>query len=153
MTFTQTEIKEELSDNIKEEPVSVPLGPDDPMEEEHSWDDYRESNISEDTEGQVRFAKGSSVLQPPPALHPVVSSSSLNHGLPLGFICLGSYGVQSGGQAWENSSSQLPEPNNQEASPSASQAAMVRSFRVIVELFVFIIFLAPQVFKAKGWFI
>ncbi|XP_066954340.1 uncharacterized protein [Macrobrachium rosenbergii] len=120
--FLQTEIKEELKDEVKQEPMSVPLGPDDPIEEENSWEGYRESNVVEDSES---YPKVSSALQPPPALHPVVSSSSLNHAssvLPLGFFRLGSYAV-SGGQAWENSS-QSPEPTTQEASPSASQGGM-----------------------------
>ncbi|XP_068247119.1 uncharacterized protein [Palaemon carinicauda] len=90
--FLQTEIKEEVKDEVKQEPLSIPLGPDDPIEEDNSWEGYRESHAAEDSE---TYPKVSSALQPPPALHPV-SSGNLNHAssvLPLGFFRLGSYAV------------------------------------------------------------
>ncbi|KAK7081900.1 hypothetical protein SK128_026845 [Halocaridina rubra] len=125
--FLQTEIKKEKKEaDVKEEPVPLYLGQDDPMADESNWEPYQEHGFEETSEGHIFHKAG---LQPPPALHPVVSSSSLNHAssvLPLGLFRLGSYGVQSGGQAWENSSqlSQSPEPSNHEASPSASQGSM-----------------------------
>ncbi|XP_047486709.1 nascent polypeptide-associated complex subunit alpha, muscle-specific form-like isoform X1 [Penaeus chinensis] len=121
--FLQTEIKEE----IKDEPVTVPLGPDDPLEEdENSWEDQEGG---EEAGKETMYRKVTGLHPPPPGLHPVVSSSGLTHSspvLPLGLFRVGSYAVQSGGQAWETTGqlSNSPEPSNHEASPGASQQAM-----------------------------
>ncbi|XP_071515807.1 uncharacterized protein [Panulirus ornatus] len=120
--FLQTEIKEE----VKEEPLPLPLGPDDPLvEEDNSWE---ESDLNQES-GERSVYRRAPSLYPPPGLHPVVSSSGLTHTtpvLPLGLFRVGSYAVQSGGQAWENTAQlrQSPEPWNHESLPSASQQPM-----------------------------
>ncbi|XP_053650167.1 modifier of mdg4 isoform X2 [Cherax quadricarinatus] len=122
--FLQTEIKEE----VKEEPLlPVPLGHDDTQgEEENSWEDH---NPDQESGDRLVYQRIPSLYPPPPGLHPVVSSSGLTHTtpvLPLGLFRVGSYAVQSGGQAWENKGQlkQSPEQGNHEALPSASQQAM-----------------------------
>lgn len=86
----QTEIKEE----IKDEPVTVPLGPDDPLEEdENSWEDQEGG---EEAGKETMYRKVTGLHPPPPGLHPVVSSSGLTHStpvLPLGLFRVGSYAV------------------------------------------------------------
>ncbi|XP_042231894.1 protein bric-a-brac 1-like isoform X2 [Homarus americanus] len=90
--FLQTEIKEE----VKEEPLPIPLGPDDPLaEDENSWEDSEQNQESGDRPMYRRIPS----LYPPPGLHPVVSGSGLTHTtpvLPLGLFRVGSYAVDLG---------------------------------------------------------
>lgn len=90
--YFQTEIKEE----VKEEPLPLHLGPDDPLvEEDSSWG---ESDLNQES-GERSVYRRASSLYPPPGLHPVVSSSGLTHTtpvLPLGLFRVGSYAVVCG---------------------------------------------------------
>ncbi|KAK4315899.1 hypothetical protein Pmani_012897 [Petrolisthes manimaculis] len=139
--FLQTEIKEEIKDE--------PLGPDDYVGREDdtdsSWMGEGDSTPQErsNTGGHQGYRKVPPSLyavpphsQPPPGLHPAVSGSSglpppsvtttttsALHVLPMGLFRVGSYAVQSGGQAWEKPGQvrQSPEPSIQDTQPSASQ--------------------------------
>ncbi|XP_045614517.1 uncharacterized protein [Procambarus clarkii] len=120
-------VKTEIKEEVKEELLPVHLGPDDPIaDEENSWED---PDPDHESENRLMYRRISSFYPPPPGLNPVVSSSGLTHTtpvLPLGLFRVGSFSVQSGGQAWENTGQlrQSPEPGNHEALPSASQQAM-----------------------------
>ncbi|CAL4247385.1 unnamed protein product, partial [Meganyctiphanes norvegica] len=124
-----TEIKEEVKDEL----VSVPLGPDDPMDEEdNSWEEQRGGaggGEDQDTPSNPRsFMHTHPHLHPQPGGHPPV--------LPLGLFRVPPHAnySMSGGVQWEGvgqmsgggSSSQSPDNHNsnmENSAPATSTAS------------------------------